>query len=186
MKVCLPVRTLLMGVLLLPALTNGQIVSSCHTSYQLGTEGNSFSSNVPLNQIKIKAFRYLHLQFPTLSGESWFKSPEGLTASFSETNLLYKAFFNKRGSFLYSLKYYPGQDLSEDLRKPIQKLYPGYDIGLVTEVNNGEKVFYAVRIENSSYLKTLTFCEGKMEVSEELINGRPGPVTGNLAAQFNY
>src|ERR1700716_4039755 len=117
MKVCLSMRTLLMGVLILPVLTNGQKISSGLTSYLPEKEvhyllperkGHPIISNVPLNEINIQAFRYFHRHFPAVSGESWIKYTEGLTVCFSETTVLYKAIFNKRGAFLYSLKYYPG------------------------------------------------------------------------------
>jgi hypothetical protein len=82
-----------------------------------------------------------------------------------------QARFDSRGGFLYSLKYYSGGNVSNDLSGLIKKKYPDYLIDIVTEITDGEKVFYLVKIENPSSVKTLSIAEGRVEVFEELING---------------
>jgi hypothetical protein len=124
-----------------------------------------------LNEINTHAFRHFHRRFPSTSGESWFKSEDGYIVSFVENALPHQAHFDKRGAFLYSLKYYAGKDISRDLVASIKKKYPDYGIGVVTEITDGEKTFYLVKIENSSFVKTLSICDGKTEVLEELANG---------------
>jgi hypothetical protein len=194
MKCCLLLCTLLVGGLILPVLTNGQTDAPVQeqvkypslTSWQPANEGTTIKSNVPLNEIKIQAFRFFRRHFPTASDETWNKSPEGLTAYFNDRNAFCKAFFNGRGVFLYCLKYYPGEGLTADVQTGIRKAFPGYGIGLVTEVDNGDRTVLVVRLENTYFIKTLIIRDGKMEVSEELTNGRAPSETASWAALLNY
>jgi len=176
MNACLYIRTLLLGVILLPVFTNGQNEYARPASYipeRRGVperEAPSIISNVPLNEINIRAFRRFHRRFPSASGEAWTKSVNGYNVTFIENALRYQADFDKRGTFLYSLKYYTGKDISIDLAASIKKNYPDYGIGVVTEITDGGKTFYLVKIENSSFIKTISICDGKIKELEELIN----------------
>jgi hypothetical protein len=173
MNACLYIRTLLLGVILLPVFTKGQNEYARPASFvpERGgiseREALSIISNVPLNEINIHAFRYFHRRFPSISGESWTKSADGYIVSFMENAIRHQAHFDKRGAFLYSLQYYAGKDISGDLVVSIKKKYPDYRIGVVTEITDGEKTFYLVKIENNSFVKTLSICDGKTEVLEE-------------------
>src|SRR5258708_36129785 len=135
MNGCLLIRTLFLGMLLLPVLTKGQNGYARPASYNGKEEGNALvNSNVPLNEIGIHAFRSFHRHFPDVSGESWFKSEDGYLVSFTENFLRRQAHFDKRGAFLYSLKYYAGVNAPSDLAAVIKKKYTGYLIGVVTEI----------------------------------------------------
>jgi hypothetical protein len=175
MKGCLLIRTLFLGMALAPALTKGQSDYAQLAVYNAPVAGNAgenpIISNVPLNEINIHAFRHFRRLFPSVSGESWVKSADGYIVSFMENALRHQAHFDRRGAFLYSLNYYAGKDVPGDLGGSIKKKYPDYGIIVVTEITDGEKTFYFVKIENSSSVKTLSVCDGKMEVTEELVNG---------------
>jgi len=162
---------------LLPCMTNGQSPHVLPVSYNFGGGENAVTSNVPLNEINIHAFRHFRKRFPAISGETWIKVDNGYIVSFMEKSQRNQARFDARGGFLYSLKYYSGKDISKDLSGLIKRKYPDYLIDVVTEITDGDKVFYLVKIENPSSVKTLSIAEGKVEVFEELVNGgaRTGP-----------
>jgi hypothetical protein len=156
---------------LFPYMTNGQSQHALPVSYNFGDGENTLRSNVRLNEINIHAFRHFRKRFPAVSGETWVKVDQGYIVSFMENSQRNQARFDSRGGFLYSLKYYSGGDVSNDLSGLIKKKYPDYLIDIVTEITDGERVFYLVKIENPSSVKTLSVTEGRVEVFEELING---------------
>lgn len=167
-------RTLLTGLILLPVLAIAQNQYAHTTSYDPAGEGAGITSNVPLNEINIHAFRHFHRRFPAVSGESWVKSADGYIVSFMEDAFRHQAHFDSKGAFLYTVTYYTGKNLSRDCMGSVNKKFPDYAIGVVTEISNGEKTFYFVRIANKSFAKTLSIIDGKIEVVEDLINGGGG------------
>jgi len=171
MNACLLFFNLLLGMAIFPYMSDAQNTSVLPVSYKFGGERDRVNSNVPLNEINIHAFRHFRKRWPAVTGESWIKGQDGYTVSFTENSLRCQARFDARGGFLYSLRYYCGATISGDLAGLIQRTYPGYIIDVVTEITNGEKVLYLVKVENSSSVKTLSVSEGKVEVFEELING---------------
>jgi hypothetical protein len=136
-----------------------------------GSGDGGFTSNVPLNEINIHAFRHFRKMFPEVSGESWLKTEDGYTVSFVENARRGQAHFNPKGGFLYSVKYYAGAAIPAEIGAQIIKKYPGYRIGVVTEITDGEKTFRQIKIENPYSVKTISFCDGKMELVEDLVNG---------------
>jgi hypothetical protein len=180
MNACPYIRTVLTGLILLPVLAIAQNQYAHTTSYDptgertginRAGEGAGITSNVPLNEINIHAFRHFHRRYPAVSGESWVKSADGYIVSFMEDASRHQAHFDSRGAFLYTVKYYTGKELSRDCISSVKKKFPDYAVGVVTEISNGEKTFYFVRIANNSFVKTLSIVDGKIEVVEELING---------------
>jgi hypothetical protein len=177
MNDCLLIRSLILGMLLFPVITNGQDGYSSAGVFSRATSYNpegAIVSNVPLNEINIHAFRHFHRRWPVVSGESWIKSEDGYVVSFTEGSLHHQAHFDRRGGYLYSLKYYSGKEISRNLEGIIRKKYGDYTVDVVTEITDGEKTFYLIKIENSSSVKTLSVCDGKIEVLEELVNGGIG------------
>ncbi|HTI91075.1 MAG TPA: hypothetical protein VL727_10830 [Puia sp.] len=171
MKACLLLRIWVLGLVLAPCFTNAQH-QIAQAVYTYNDPENSISCNVPLNEINIHAYRRFHRLFPTgTTGEYWFKSAEGYQVSFVQDALRHQAYFDLRGSYLYSLKYYGGTKMPGGPAEVVRKKYPGFGIEVVTEITDGEKTFYLVKIVNPSSVKTLSVCEGKVELLEELVNG---------------
>jgi hypothetical protein len=184
MIACHFLRALILGAALLPFFANGQAGYARAASYTYGGEvasepgnpsndpGNTLTSNVPLNEINTRAFRHFHRLFPSaVDGEHWFKSPDGYQVSFLLDAQPHQAYFDRRGSYLYSLRYYGGKEIPRAAGDLIKLKYPGYEIGVVTEITDGEKTFFLVRIANSSFVRTLSVCDGRIDMIEEMVNG---------------
>jgi hypothetical protein len=169
MNACLFVHCLFLGIVLAPVTSKGQSGFSRPAAYS--EEKPGITANVPLNEINIRAYRHFHRQFPTVVEERWFKYEEGYQVSFTLDGQSCQAHFDKRGAFLYSLKYYAGKDLTRDVSESIKRKFPNDRIGVVTEITDGTKTFYLVKIVNPLAVKTLSICDGKIDVIEELING---------------
>ena len=171
MNVRLLTLTLLLGMMIFPYMIDAQSAQALPVAYRIGGEGNNLTSNVPLNEINIHAYRHFRKRWPAITGETWFKEDEGYIVSFRENSLRCQARFDGRGGFLYSLKYYSGKAVSPDLAGLVLNKYSGYRIDMVAEITDGEKVFYLVQIENTSSVKTLSINEGQVAVLEEVVSG---------------
>jgi len=131
------------------------------------------SCNVPLNEINIHAFRHFRRDFPGVSNESWFKTEDGsFIVSFMENARRHQVHYASRGAFLYTVEYYDGQAIRPDLGDRLKKEYPAYRIDVVTEISDGHKIFYLVKIESPSSVKTILASDGKLSVYEDLDNGK--------------
>jgi hypothetical protein len=159
------------SILLICTALNGQNQFALPAAYRFNGDANAITSNVPLNEINVHAFRHFQKRFPAVSAPSWIKTEDGYIVSFTEKGLRNQAHFDQRGTFLFSLKYYAGDGIDRELGAMIRSKYPGYFIKVVTEITNGEKVFYLVAMENGTSVKTLSVGEGGMDISEVPVNG---------------
>jgi hypothetical protein len=156
-----------LGLILSPCLSFAQ--TDYHAAaYTYNDEGNAVTSNVPLNEINAHAWRNFHRLFPAAAGqENWFASGEGYKVSFSMQGLQYQAWFGNHGVYRYSLHYYEGKEIPREPGDLIRRKYPDYQINIVTEITDGEKTVYLVRIVTPLHIKTVSVCDGEMRVVEE-------------------
>jgi hypothetical protein len=175
MKACLLFKTWCVGLLLAPHYSSGQ--HDYHpAAYTYNDAGSTITCNVPLNEINPHAWRHFHRLFPgAQGGEYWFASAEGYQVSFYLNSYHYQAYFDQRGAYRYSLHYYMGSEIPRDPGEMICRKFPDYRIDVVTEVTDGEKTIYLVKMVNASSIRTLSVCDGKMDIIEELTNGGPMP-----------
>jgi hypothetical protein len=159
--------------LLAPNLATAQ--ESYHPAvYAYNEGGSAISSNVPLNEINSHAYRHFQRLFPTgTSNEYWYVSADGYQVSFALAGRQCQAYFDRHGAYRYSLKYYPGKEIPRLAGDPIKAKYPEYRIDVVTEITDGEKTFYLVKIVNPVSIKTLSVSDGRIDLLEELTNAGP-------------
>lgn len=148
---------------------SGQVYPAAHPYPE---PGDVFRSNVPLNEINIRAFRHFRRRYACgATGEYWFKSAEGYQVSFNLGGHHQLAFFDTHGIFLYSMKCYDGKEIPRETGELIKRKFPDYKIDVVTEITDGAKTFYRVQIINPSFVKTISMVDDRIEVTEDLING---------------
>jgi hypothetical protein len=168
------------GLILSPCLSFAQ--NDYHpAAYSYNDEGNTVTSNVPLNEINAHAWRNFHRLFPTAAGEEkWFSSQEGFKVSFTLHGQAYQAWFGTHGNYRYSLHYYTGKEIPRDPGDLIRRKYPDYQLNIVTEITDGEKTVYLVRLVNPIRIKTLSVCDGEMRIVEEQAVGDNQPDIARL------
>jgi hypothetical protein len=113
---------------------------------------------------------------PTAAGEeNWVSSVEGYKVSFTVHGKQYQAWFGNHGAYRYSLHYYPGKEIPRETGDLIRRKYPEYQLNIVTEITDGEKTVYLVRLVSPIHIKTLSVCDGDMRVVEDeaINNGQP-------------
>jgi hypothetical protein len=182
MKARLLLRNWCLGLIFTPCFTSGQ--NDNHSAvYTYGNEpGNDIACNVPLNEINSRACRHFQRLFRSVTGtQYWIKSPEGYQVDFTMADGHQRqAYFNLKGIYRYSVKFYAGKEIPREQGDLIRYHFAGYQINVVTEITDGEKVVYLVRIFNPSSVKNVSICEGKIDVLEEMTNG--SPMVGNPTA----
>jgi hypothetical protein len=173
----LRLTTLFFGLLLMIGIgSHAQTGYAIPTAYTHSGGGNSsnrdgVSSNVPLNEINIHAFRHFSRKFRTISNEAWFKTDQGYTVTFLDHSRLNRVYYGTRGNFLCSVCSYAGTAIDNETGMWINRKFPGYRIDTVTAITDGEKTVYLVTIKSVSSVKTLSVCDGTIEIRSDLING---------------
>ena len=112
----------------------------------------------------IKAAREFWKKYGEGKNESWYKLEAGYLAEFSEGTIRYKSVFDRRGSWLYSIKEYSEKELPKEVRELVKSTYYDYSIGWVKEVSQNQSVVYVVHIAAGPDWKDLLVQDGEMEV----------------------
>jgi hypothetical protein len=123
-------------------------------SYKYAPVTGPLASNVPLNEISTRAFRYLMKNYPNAAQQKWFRTPNGFSVIFESDSILTKIYYNQRGDFTFSMKYYMGEALEAALKTRLQRSFPGYKIGIVSERYDGSLVSYGINISKDHKMKT--------------------------------
>jgi hypothetical protein len=199
------IRPLILGVFLFPAVVIGQqagagqsgvVVANQPITNQLvggqpdangvpqrySDPANTFVSNVPINELNARAYRRFHRRFQSVTaGECWFKSGEGYQVSFMLDQHRELAYYDLRGAFMYSVKYYDAKEAPRETGDLVNRRYPDYKIDVVTEIWDGQKTFYLVQILNRAHIKILSVTDGRIEIVQEMNNGGVdiGPAQAN-------
>ena len=172
MNACLLLRPIILGIMMIPAFTIAQQENVSPAAYRYGEPGATFSSSVPLNELNIHAYKHFHRIFSSgVTAEYWSKTADGFQASFMQNDRQHKAYFDRHGYFKFSLSYFEGKDIPRLAGDLIKLRYPDYRINVVTEIYDGEKTSYLVRVVNAANIKTLAVYDGQIEVMEEMVNG---------------
>lgn len=185
MKACRLLCYWCFGLILVPCFTSGQ--TDIHpTAYTYDNQGNNISSNVPLNEINARAWRVFHHLFRTVTGdENWFYSDEGYRVSFIQKGYHYEAYFDERGTYRYSLHHYAGKEIPREPGDLLKRKYPEYQLNVVTEITDGDKIVYLVRMVSPTKIMTISLCEGDFQViGEERIAS--GAETATLTSRQSY
>jgi hypothetical protein len=175
----------MMGVFAFPLLVAAQqgdgVSCGAGEAALYSDPGDNFFSNVPINELSVKAYRRFHRRFHEVtSAEYWFKSAQGYKVSFTEDEHHHFAYFDPGGTFQYSLAYYDGKEVPRETGEFVNRRFPDYKIDVVTEVNDGQRTYYLVQIKNPRYIKVLTVADGRLDIIKELNNG--GAEIGPAAA----
>lgn len=174
---------LCLGLILAPFFALGQ--NDIHpAAYTYNDQGNTISSNIPLNEINSHAWRHFHHNFPTATGdESWYYSTQGYQVSFTLNGRPYQAYFDTHGYYRYSLHHYAGKEIPREPGELIRRKYPDYQLNVVTEITDGEKIVYLVRLVSPTRIKTISLCDGEIQVVAEEAIDDPGATAGITSPQ---
>jgi len=128
-------------------------------------------SNVSLNEINIHAYRHFAKNYGDVADEFWNKTSWGYVVSFMKNKERTEIYYQLNGNFQYSARYFQGQDINKDLKVLLAHRYPGYLLDVAVEISDGENIFYQINIHNSEKASIVRYCDGKLELIQEMTYG---------------
>ena len=144
---------------------NGQLATS---NVQLSTIGSEKSTSANHVFFKRKAVRELERGFENVSGENWFKTPEGYHVRFNHDNVDHLVFYDNKGKKLYTIRNYDETKLPVDIRHQVKGAYYDYDIRLVQEIESASgDVAYLIHLEGKTKWINVRVSNGEMDVFEK-------------------
>jgi hypothetical protein len=163
------------GMSLYPAHNFAQSISVADknadaTAYHYTDTKNNMTTNVPLNELSVKAYRHFEKNYADIHKETWTKFSGGTVVTFTNNSAFCKIFYDTRGDFVYSYKYYDGKNCSPELTKMLQRLYPQYKIISVVELFDGYKTVYGINISNGKMTKSLEIKNDEIKILNEFDN----------------
>jgi hypothetical protein len=143
--------------------TTGQVRGS-------GTTVSGRKGGMTVSELTSKTVRNFWQLFGDSKNENWFHLENGSLAEFENKGIHYRAFFDRKGNWIYTVKQYTEKELPKDVRAEVRSTYYDYVIGHVMEVNQAQLVVYLIHIENEHERKTIRVAaDGEMEVAEEFV-----------------
>jgi hypothetical protein len=144
--------------------TNSKLLNATAPAAELRPLVNGKDDN--LNAINIRAMRHFKKSFPNVGGEEWFLIRDGYLATFTIDSIKNRVFYNQRGDWTYTVRYYAEKNLPSEVRAIVKSTYYDYAITGIDEVSVEEKTVYLVHIQDAFTWKKLRVCDGEMEILE--------------------
>ncbi len=127
---------------------------------EAGSDLAAINSNSALST---KALNKFNKTFKEAGNASWFGTVDGYKAEFTKEDIKTKVFYDRKGRWLATIRYYGESNLPKDVRHVVKSNYYDYDILHVQEVTVGNKTAYLVRIEDKTSFKTIRVTDSQMD-----------------------
>ncbi len=122
------------------------------------------------SEVNQKAVRNFSQSFKGSPSEKWYDVEGGFIAEFNSGDIDYRVDYNKKGSWLRTIRTYGEDKLPEDIRHMVRSTYYDFDIMLVQEVENPfnvenplNTVTYIVQLDGKTQHINLKIYNGEME-----------------------
>jgi hypothetical protein len=118
--------------------------------------------------INLKAIKDFKTRFAAATDEKWFTMDGGYMSYFKQDGYGDRAYYDKKGRWQYSLKFYGENKLPRDVRAQVKSTYYDFTITVVELIEVGDRCAYLVHLEDASNIKIVRVTdEGEMTVLEE-------------------
>jgi hypothetical protein len=97
--------------------------------------------------------------------ESWDRLSDGFRAKFSENNIQYSIYYDKKGNWSRTLRQYSEKELPKEIGEEVRRCHHGYSILWIKEISGPEGIAYQVHIESPTRWKNLWVSDGDMLVT---------------------
>lgn len=130
---------------------------------------NSSSANAAgAGTISEHALKDFKGRFVNAKDEKWFSRKDGFIVYFTQDGFRDRVYYNKKGRWLYSLKYCDENKLPRDIRATVKSTYFDLAITVVEIVEIPGHLVYLVHMEDATDIKIIrVFPEGDMDVYQE-------------------
>ena len=117
--------------------------------------------------VNMRALKDFTKSFKGAENVSWLAMKDGFMASFKESGVETKAYYDQKGRWTATIRTYKEDKLPKDVRKQVKSTYYDYIINQISEVTVGKITAYLVRIEDEESFKTIRVIDGEMDVYED-------------------
>jgi hypothetical protein len=134
------------------------------------TGDNVFSrpSNARLNDIPIQAYRHFAKHYQQARETAWSRVSTGYQVRFQQNGVVSQAYYNENGSFRHAIRYLEPAQVDADLVKRLRKAFPGYQLDIVSEINNESRIVFLITMKNQYTMKSVLLREGEFQLIDDL------------------
>ncbi|HEX7903981.1 MAG TPA: hypothetical protein VF487_08895 [Chitinophagaceae bacterium] len=161
----------LSGVMAQP-ITTGNTMASKNSIMEFSkTTSPAGSSKIEMEIINHKALKNFSNQYKQVRNVSWEKLRNGFFARFVSDDIRATIYYDNKGNWLGSIKYYGEEKLAHEIRQIVKSTYYDYNIiGIqeVVTVDSPDVPTYIITMEDRKHVKLLRICNREMEVWKEM------------------
>ena len=121
-------------------------------------------SEKAITRIDLKTTKSLDRLFPQARNVSWTTNENGIFAYLTVDSVKIRSDFDKKGNWLFNLRYYYEPALSQKVRSMVKSVYYDLNIIGVYEIESADKTVYLVNLEDKKSYKTILVHDDEMEV----------------------
>jgi hypothetical protein len=119
-------------------------------------------------EVSQKTLQSFHTVFADAKNVKWTEYPDNYFVSFSQNDILVKAFYDKEGNLLNSMRYYKEQHLPLNILCKVKKEYPAKTIDIVTEVSADNALVYLIQLkDDKGWTIVKSDQSGNMEITDK-------------------
>ncbi len=122
---------------------------------------------LPGGSLNTKAEKSFHKAFKTINGETWVPAKDGIVAKFIKDGIHTMVYYNKKGTWMGTLRYLSEDLLPKDVRHTVKSEYYDFSISNIVEVTVGDKTAYLITMEDKTSIKQVKVVDGEMEVTHD-------------------
>jgi len=113
------------------------------------------------NNISTRAIRNFVMNFPEVSNETWFCTPDLFVATFTLNDINYRVDYDRTGSWIETFRIYDETKLPLDVWQAVKSSYYDYAIYQVQEIEQPHQpIVYVVHLDGKKKLINLQVCNG--------------------------
>ena len=130
------------------------------------------NSGPEIKNINSKAIKDFQERYNNIKNAMWFSNQNGFLSYFVQDGVGNRAFYNKKGRWLYSFILHTEYELPSKVRASIKSTYFDLAITQVEEIQSNYGVTYIVNLENKSDIRILRVNDmGEIDILFDLNKG---------------
>jgi hypothetical protein len=127
-------------------------------------------NDVAVSALSVRAIKDFKSRFTKVTDESWGRSDKGFCVSFTNDGFKVRAYYDRKGNWLASLKYCDESQLPHFIRDIVKRTYYDLAITHVNIIQVPEHIAYLVHLEDQKTFRIVRVNEeGEMNTVNEYI-----------------
>jgi hypothetical protein len=134
------------------------------------SSGAAHANDAAVSTLSVRAIKDFKLRFTKVENESWGRSDKGFCVTFTNDGFKVRAYYDRKGYWLASLKYCDESQLPPFIRDVVKRTYYDLAITLVNIIQVPDHVAYLVHLEDQKTFKIVRVNEdGEMDLLNDYI-----------------